>query len=137
MEEMDMQRPSREAGLYLPPQKEACLSYFSSERGSLQGDYAGRGSKPSKPRSIQKSWFAQFPWLVMNEEQTALFCSACRLRDFPDVHHGVVENIWSALSCYISFLPINLLIEAQDLGGKKNLCKPDHDQQLLIIHANR
>lgn len=83
MEEMDMQRPSREAGLYLPPQKEACLSYFSSERGSLQGDYAGRGSKPSKPRSIQKSWFAQFPWLVMNEEQTALFCSACR--EYPSV----------------------------------------------------
>lgn len=83
MEEMDMQRPSREAGLYLPPQKEACLSYFSSERGSLQGDYAGRGSKPSKPRSIQKSWFAQFPWLVMNEEQTALFCCACR--EYPSV----------------------------------------------------
>ena len=78
-----MQSPSREAGLYLPPQKEACLSHFSSERGSLQGDCAGRSSKPSKPRSIQKSWFAQFPWLVMNEEQTALFCCACR--EYPSV----------------------------------------------------
>ncbi|XP_043319988.1 zinc finger protein 862 [Cervus canadensis] len=83
MEEMDMQCPSREAGLYLPPQKEACLSHFSSERGSVQGDCAGRSSKPSKPRSIQKSWFAQFPWLVMNEERTALFCSACR--EYPSV----------------------------------------------------
>ncbi|XP_070225213.1 zinc finger protein 862 isoform X2 [Bos mutus] len=83
VEEMDMQSSSREAGLYLPPQKEACLSHFSSERGSLQGDCAGRSSKPSKPRSIQKSWFAQFPWLVMNEEQTALFCCACR--EYPSV----------------------------------------------------
>ncbi|XP_023592679.1 zinc finger protein 862 [Trichechus manatus latirostris] len=44
----------------------------------MEVDCAGESTRPVKPRSIQKSWFAQFPWLVMNEEQTALFCSACR-----------------------------------------------------------
>ncbi|XP_026957345.1 zinc finger protein 862 isoform X2 [Sagmatias obliquidens] len=83
MEEMDMQSPAREAGLYLPPQKKACPSHFSSEGGSLQEDCTGRSRKPLRPRSIQKAWFAQFPWLVMNEERTALFCSACR--EYPSV----------------------------------------------------
>eukprot|EP00069_Balaena_mysticetus_P011051 bmy_21012T0 len=83
MEEMDMQSPAREAGLYLPPQRKACPSHFSSESGSIQGDCTGRSRKPLRPRSIQKSWFAQFPWLVMNEERTALFCSACR--EYPSV----------------------------------------------------
>ncbi|XP_032339085.1 zinc finger protein 862 isoform X1 [Camelus ferus] len=83
MEEMDVQSPAREAGLYLPPQKKACLSHFSSESGSIEVDCMGKNKKHLKPRSIQKSWFAQFPWLVMNEEQTALFCSACR--EYPSV----------------------------------------------------
>ncbi|XP_057587780.1 zinc finger protein 862 isoform X2 [Hippopotamus amphibius kiboko] len=83
VEEMDMQSPAREAGLYLPPQKKACPSHLSSESGSIPGDCTGSSRKASKPRSIQKSWFAQFPWLVMNEERTALFCSACR--EYPSV----------------------------------------------------
>ncbi|XP_077634120.1 zinc finger protein 862 isoform X1 [Crocuta crocuta] len=83
MEEAGGQSPAIEAGPYLPPQKKACLSHFSTERGNSEGDCAGKSKKPLKPRSIQKSWFAQFPWLVMNEEQTALFCSACR--EYPSV----------------------------------------------------
>ncbi|XP_028345407.1 zinc finger protein 862 isoform X2 [Physeter macrocephalus] len=83
VEEMDVQSPAREAGLYLPPQKKACPSHFSSEGGSIQGDCTGRSRTPLRPRSIQKSWFAQFPWLVMNGERTALFCSACR--EYPSV----------------------------------------------------
>lgn len=82
MEEAGGQSPAIDAGPYLPPQKRACLSHFT-ERGSTEGDCAGKSKKPLKPRSIQKSWFAQFPWLVMNEEQTALFCSACR--EYPSV----------------------------------------------------
>lgn len=78
MEEMDMHGPARGAGPYLPPQKKACLSHFRAESGTIKEGCTEKGKKPLKPRSIQKSWFAQFPWLVMNEEQTALFCSACR-----------------------------------------------------------
>nr|XP_035978522.1 zinc finger protein 862 isoform X2 [Halichoerus grypus] len=83
MEEKDSRSPAREAGLDLPPQKKACLSHFSTERGNVEVDCTGKSKKPLKPRSIQKSWFVQFPWLVMNEEQTALFCSACR--EYPSV----------------------------------------------------
>ncbi|XP_046525788.1 zinc finger protein 862 isoform X1 [Equus quagga] len=83
MEEMDVPGPAREAGLYLPPQKRACLSHFTAENGNIEVGCARKSKKPLKPRSIQKSWFVQFPWLVVNEEQTALFCSACR--EYPSV----------------------------------------------------
>nr|XP_045720043.1 zinc finger protein 862 isoform X1 [Mirounga angustirostris] len=83
MEEKDSRSPAREAGLDLPPQKKACLSHFSTERGNIEVDCTGKSKKPLKSRSIQKSWFVQFPWLVMNEEQTALFCAACR--EYPSV----------------------------------------------------
>ncbi|XP_073094344.1 zinc finger protein 862 isoform X3 [Manis javanica] len=76
--EMDVHGPASEAGLYLPPQKKACLAHFSTEVGNVELHYPGKSKKPLKPRSIQKSWFAQFPWLAMNEERSALFCSACR-----------------------------------------------------------
>ncbi|ELK35181.1 Zinc finger protein 862 [Myotis davidii] len=78
MEEVDVHGPAREAGPDLPPQTKACLSHFRAESGTIRESCAGKCKKPLKPRSIQKSWFAQFPWLVMNEEKTALFCSACR-----------------------------------------------------------
>uniref|UniRef100_A0A8C3X3R4 Zinc finger protein 862 n=1 Tax=Catagonus wagneri TaxID=51154 RepID=A0A8C3X3R4_9CETA len=83
VEEMDVQSPARETGPSLPPEKKACLSHLSSESGSTEADCTGKSRKPLKPRAIQKSWFAQFPWLVVNEEQTALFCSACR--EYPAV----------------------------------------------------
>ncbi|KAK1335024.1 LOW QUALITY PROTEIN: hypothetical protein QTO34_004600 [Cnephaeus nilssonii] len=73
MEEMDMHGPARGSWT-----KKACLSHFRAESGTIKEGCTEKGKKPLKPRSIQKSWFAQFPWLVMNEEQTALFCSACR-----------------------------------------------------------
>uniref|UniRef100_A0A452SDC9 Zinc finger protein 862 n=2 Tax=Ursus americanus TaxID=9643 RepID=A0A452SDC9_URSAM len=83
MEERDSRSPAREARLDLPPQKKACLSHLCTEHGNTEVDCTGKSKKPLKPRSIQKSWFTQFPWLVMNEEQTALFCSACR--EYPSV----------------------------------------------------
>uniref|UniRef100_A0A8D2BF47 Zinc finger protein 862 n=1 Tax=Sciurus vulgaris TaxID=55149 RepID=A0A8D2BF47_SCIVU len=83
MGETDVQGATREDGLYRPPQKKACLGHCHVESGTIEGDWTGRSKKPVKPRSIQKSWFAQFPWLIMNEEQTALFCCACR--EYPSV----------------------------------------------------
>lgn len=38
----------------------------------------------SRPRSIQRSWFGQFPWLVMDSKGTKLFCSVCIER--PTLH---------------------------------------------------
>ncbi|XP_063106781.1 zinc finger protein 862 isoform X4 [Cavia porcellus] len=75
MKEMDVQSPGWDSEPYLPPPKKACLAHRSPEGGTVKEDWTGRSKKP---RSIQKSWFAQFPWLIMNKEQTALFCSACR-----------------------------------------------------------
>ncbi|XP_062048802.1 zinc finger protein 862 isoform X1 [Lepus europaeus] len=83
LEEMDVQGPARESGQFLPSQERACLTHFSPESRNIEGDWTGRGKKSPRPRSIQKSWFAQFPWLIMNEEQTALYCSACR--EYPSV----------------------------------------------------
>lgn len=83
MDEMGVHSPAREAGPYLPPQKKACLPHLGTEGSAAEEDCTGTSRKALKPRSIQKSWFAQFPWLVMNEEQTALFCYACR--EFPSV----------------------------------------------------
>lgn len=83
IEEMDVHGPAREAGPYLPPQKKACLPHLGTESGTIDEDCTGKSKKPLKPRSIQRSWFTQFPWLVTNEEQTALFCSACR--EYPSV----------------------------------------------------
>ncbi|XP_074171275.1 zinc finger protein 862 isoform X1 [Rhinolophus sinicus] len=83
IEEMDVHSPARETGPYLPPQKKACLPHLGTESGTTDEDCTGKSKKPLKPRSIQRSWFAQFPWLVTNEEQTALFCSACR--EYPSV----------------------------------------------------
>lgn len=37
-----------------------------------------------RPRSIQRSWFGQFPWLVIDPGETKLFCSACKER--PSLH---------------------------------------------------
>uniref|UniRef100_A0A2K6U2R5 Zinc finger protein 862 n=2 Tax=Saimiri boliviensis TaxID=27679 RepID=A0A2K6U2R5_SAIBB len=83
MEEMDVQGPTKESGQCLPPRKKACLSHLNTGSGHIKGDWAGRNRKLLKPRSIQKSWFVQFPWLIANEEQTALFCSACR--EYPSI----------------------------------------------------
>ncbi|XP_023446519.3 zinc finger protein 862 [Dasypus novemcinctus] len=83
VEDTNVQGSARETGLYLPPQKKVCLSHFSAESGNIEEDYIEKGKKTLKPRSIQKSWFVQFPWLIMNEEQTALFCSACR--EYPSI----------------------------------------------------
>ncbi|KAM5255350.1 zinc finger protein 862 [Ctenodactylus gundi] len=73
VKETDVQSPLRESGLYLLPQKKAC----SAECSPIGGYWTGRNKKPLTPRSIQKSWFVQFPWLITNKKQTALFCSAC------------------------------------------------------------
>uniref|UniRef100_G3TSV3 Zinc finger protein 862 n=1 Tax=Loxodonta africana TaxID=9785 RepID=G3TSV3_LOXAF len=78
MEEIDVPEAAREPGLCLPPQKKAHLSHLRAEGGDMEVHCTGKRQRPAKPRSIQKSWFAQFPWLVMNEERTALFCSVCR-----------------------------------------------------------
>ncbi|EHA98274.1 Zinc finger protein 862 [Heterocephalus glaber] len=75
MKKMDAENLAQDSGPYLPPLKKACLVPSSPEGDTIEGDWTGRSKKP---RSIQKSWFVQFPWLIMNEEQTALFCSACR-----------------------------------------------------------
>ncbi|XP_051857042.1 zinc finger protein 862-like isoform X2 [Antechinus flavipes] len=44
----------------------------------------GKVKKTYRPRSIQKSWFGQFSWLISDPEETTLFCSACKER--PSLH---------------------------------------------------
>lgn len=80
---VDVQDSTREKELYLPPQKKACLAHFGAENSSIEEDWTGRNKSLPKPCSIQKLWFTRFPWLVMNEEQTVLFCAVCR--EYPSV----------------------------------------------------
>lgn len=51
-----------------------------------EGDVDGPRNVKStyRPRSIQRSWFEQFPWLVMDSKETKLFCSVCIER--PTLH---------------------------------------------------
>lgn len=72
---MDVQDSTREKEPYLPPQKKACLAHFSTENSTVKEDWTGRNRNPPKSRSIQKLWFTQCLWLVMNE---VLFCAVCR-----------------------------------------------------------
>ncbi|KAL6074770.1 hypothetical protein STEG23_019076, partial [Scotinomys teguina] len=84
MEEIERQGSVREQGPHLPPrnlppQKKACLAHLSTENSAIKGDWTGRnGPQDKNPHSVQQLWFTQFPWLIMNEEQTALFCAVCR-----------------------------------------------------------
>ncbi|CAO2603544.1 Zinc finger protein 862 [Lemmus lemmus] len=80
---MGVQDSSLEKELFLPSQKKACFACFSTENSTIEEDWTGRNKNLPKPRSIQKLWFTQFPWLVMNEEQTVLFCAVCR--EYPSV----------------------------------------------------
>ncbi|XP_074049524.1 zinc finger protein 862 isoform X2 [Macrotis lagotis] len=84
MGEIDIRGPTGDVGLYLPPRKKTCVSNLGhSGCDSVEDNSIGKARKILRPRSIQKSWFQQFPWLVTNEEQTTLFCSACR--EYPSV----------------------------------------------------
>ncbi|XP_055461493.1 zinc finger protein 862 [Psammomys obesus] len=47
-------------------------------------DGPGSIKRTYRPRSIQRSWFGQFPWLVMDSKETKLFCSVCKER--PTLH---------------------------------------------------
>ncbi|XP_028640597.1 zinc finger protein 862-like [Grammomys surdaster] len=51
-----------------------------------EGDVDGPKNVKStyRPRSIQRSWFEQFPWLAMDSKETKLFCSVCTER--PTLH---------------------------------------------------
>ncbi|XP_028933409.1 zinc finger protein 862 [Ornithorhynchus anatinus] len=76
--------PADEADpLRLPPRKKARASPLGPGSGPEEPEAADHSRRPPRPRSIQKSWFEQFPWLLANTEQTALFCSACR--EYPAV----------------------------------------------------
>lgn len=66
-----------------PASVETCSSHCPP---STCGKVAGpRNVKRTyRPRSIQRSWFGQFPWLVMDSKETKLFCSVCKER--PSLH---------------------------------------------------
>lgn len=78
MEEMDVLGLVREVGLYLLFQKRVCFFYFIVENGNIEVGCVGKSKKFLKFRFIQKLWFVQFSWLVVNEEQTVFFCFVCR-----------------------------------------------------------
>ncbi|XP_057628911.1 zinc finger protein 862 isoform X2 [Chionomys nivalis] len=68
----------------LPTSVETCPSHClpSTCGGEVGGP--GKIKRTYRPRSIQRSWFGQFPWLILDSEETKLFCSVCRER--PTIH---------------------------------------------------
>ncbi|XP_032696125.1 zinc finger protein 862 [Lontra canadensis] len=59
-------------------------SYCNSSLRAVGADGPGMIKRTYRPRSIQRSWFGQFPWLVIDPKETKLFCSACKGR--PSLH---------------------------------------------------
>lgn len=68
----------------LPASVEICSSPCPPSTCGGDAGRHGKVKRTYRPRSIQRSWFGQFPWLVMDSKETKLFCSVCRER--PTVH---------------------------------------------------
>lgn len=66
------------------PPSEACSPCCGSGLCEVEAGGPGRIRRTYRPRSIQRAWFGQFPWLVIDPEETKLFCSACKER--PSLH---------------------------------------------------
>lgn len=82
--EADTQASAVESALLLAPPMETCASYCRSSLCDAEADGPRKIKRTYRPRSIQRSWFGQFPWLVIDSEETKLFCSACKEK--PHLH---------------------------------------------------
>ncbi|XP_053157962.1 zinc finger protein 862-like isoform X2 [Hemicordylus capensis] len=76
---------------------------------------AGIGRKTVGPRSIQKSWFSQFPWLEADKSQTTLYCAVCKEK--PPVH-GPVSKL---VTGYTGPFKVETL-KHHDKSNAHNLC---------------
>ncbi|XP_063143029.1 zinc finger protein 862 isoform X7 [Rattus norvegicus] len=67
-----------------PASVETCSVHRSPSMCEEEVDGPRNVKSTYRPRSIQRSWFGQFPWLVMDSKETKLFCSVCKER--PTLH---------------------------------------------------
>ncbi|XP_071467163.1 zinc finger protein 862 isoform X7 [Marmota flaviventris] len=70
------------ASLPAPPVES--YAYCPSSTCEVEAEGPRKIQRTYRPRSIQRSWFGQFPWLVIDPTETTLFCSVCRER--PTLH---------------------------------------------------
>lgn len=82
--EADTQALAVESSFLLAPSVVTCTSHCDSSLCEVEVDGPRKIKRTYRPHSIQKSWFRQFPWLVIDPEETKLFCSACKER--PSLH---------------------------------------------------
>lgn len=82
--EADTQASAVEPALLPAPSVETCTSYCGSSLCEVEVEGPRKIKRTYRPRSIQRSWFGQFPWLAVDPEETKLFCSACKER--PSLH---------------------------------------------------
>ncbi|XP_045421024.1 zinc finger protein 862 isoform X3 [Lemur catta] len=82
--EVDTQALAVDSALLPAPSVETCASYCGSSICEVEVDGPRKIKRTYRPRSIQRSWFGQFPWLVIDPKETKLFCSACKER--PNLH---------------------------------------------------
>lgn len=82
--EADTQASAVEPALLPAPSVETCTSYCGSSLCQVEVEEPRKIKRTYRPRSIQRSWFGQFPWLAVDPEETKLFCSACKER--PSLH---------------------------------------------------
>ncbi|XP_062977786.1 zinc finger protein 862-like [Elgaria multicarinata webbii] len=76
---------------------------------------AGTLKKTLGPRSIQKSWFSQFPWLEADKGQTTLYCVVCKEK--PPTH-GPVSKL---VTGYTGPFKVETL-KHHDKSNAHNLC---------------
>lgn len=73
-----------QSALLPAPPAETRASSCGRGLGDVDTDGPRQSKRTYRPRSIQRSWFGQFPWLVIDSEETKLFRSACKER--PSLH---------------------------------------------------
>ncbi|XP_040858206.1 zinc finger protein 862 [Ochotona curzoniae] len=83
--EVDMETSAVEPASLPAPSAETSPSYdCSSSLCEVGTEGPGKVKRTYRPRSIQRSWFGQFPWLVIDPKEPKLFCSVCKER--PTLH---------------------------------------------------
>lgn len=82
--EADAQASAVEPALLPAPSVETCTSSCGPGLCGVEVEGPRKIKRTYRPRSIQRSWFGQFPWLAVDPEETKLFCSACKER--PSLH---------------------------------------------------
>ncbi|XP_034963073.2 zinc finger protein 862-like isoform X2 [Zootoca vivipara] len=91
VDDPDEKDPMDDYALSLCPPMEVWPPDLYPEGCGRETGAAGAARKTLGPRSIQNSWFSQFPWLEADKGQTTLYCVVCK--ENPPAHGPVSKLV--------------------------------------------